>query len=103
MGAERERASQGSKFAAHVHFGSKADIRLSPVDVRYPPKSGHLRSQSVRSPDLRRREAGIIPSEGSPQACHTEEAVATFFGQTVTSSLFRHWTMIGMESVLSPV
>ena len=37
------------------------------------------------------------------QACHTVEALATFFGQTVTSSLFRHWTMIGMESVLSPV
>src|SRR5262249_37479147 len=36
------------------------------------------------------------------QACHTEDARATSFGQTVTSSLLRHWTMIGVESVLSP-
>ena len=27
----------------HVRFGSKADIGLSPIDVRYSPKSGHGR------------------------------------------------------------
>ena len=42
MGAERERASQGSKFAAHVRFGSKADIGLLRADVRFAPESGHV-------------------------------------------------------------
>jgi hypothetical protein len=27
--------------AAHVRFGSKADIELAAADVRYSPKSGH--------------------------------------------------------------
>src|SRR5947209_10063987 len=36
--------------------------------------------------------------------CHTGEALAKSFGQTVTSSLLRHWTMIGTNygSALSP-
>jgi len=35
--------------------------------------------------------------------CHTAEALAKSFGQTVTSSFLRHWTMIGTNSVLRPV
>jgi hypothetical protein len=35
--------------------------------------------------------------------CHTAEAFAKSFGQRVTSSFLRHWTMIGIESVLRPV
>ena len=35
--------------------------------------------------------------------CHTGGAVATALGQTVTSSLLRHWTMIGTDSVFRPV
>jgi hypothetical protein len=31
----------------HVRFGSKADIGLMPVDVRFPPKSGHLSMQPI--------------------------------------------------------
>jgi hypothetical protein len=35
--------------------------------------------------------------------CHTAEALAKSFGQTVTSSFLRHWTIIGTNSVLRPV
>jgi hypothetical protein len=34
--------------ARHVRFGSKADIGLSPVDVRYSPKSGHRHVGNAR-------------------------------------------------------
>jgi hypothetical protein len=34
--------------------------------------------------------------------CHTAEALAKSFGQTVTNSFLRHWTMIGTNSVLRP-
>ena len=34
--------------------------------------------------------------------CHLGGALATSLGQTVTSSLLRHWTMIGTASVLRP-
>jgi hypothetical protein len=35
--------------------------------------------------------------------CHTGEALATACGQTVTSSLLRHWTMISADRVFRPV
>jgi hypothetical protein len=35
--------------------------------------------------------------------CQTGAALATSFGHTVTSSFLRHWTMIGTESMSSPV
>lgn len=35
--------------------------------------------------------------------CHTAVALATTFGQTVTSSLSCHWTMIGPDNVFRPV
>jgi hypothetical protein len=34
---------------------------------------------------------------------HTAEALAKSFGQIVTSSFLRHWTIIGTNSVLRPV
>ena len=71
-----------------LHRRPSSDLGLSVLD-RHVGKFTNTRQDRV--------------ARASPQACQTEEAVATFFGQTVTSSLFRHWTMIGMESVLSPV
>jgi hypothetical protein len=40
MGFKRQFARQQS-CAAHVRFGSKADIRQLGTDVRFTPKSGH--------------------------------------------------------------
>jgi len=43
---QAESAADHSEYtirASNVRFGSKADIGLSPVDVRYSPKSGHGR------------------------------------------------------------
>jgi hypothetical protein len=74
-----------------------------------------LCTQLMSAKGQKRTSAGISPNaqlvqkyrpveydDWIAQACHTEEAWATSFGQTVTSSLLRHWTMIGVESVLSP-
>ena len=36
-------------------------------------------------------------------ACQIASPLANSFGQTVTSSLFRHWTITGTEDLLSPV
>jgi hypothetical protein len=42
--AVNERTGRGrGERTANFRFGSKADIGLSPVDVRYSPKSGHGR------------------------------------------------------------
>jgi hypothetical protein len=48
LGSARDGAKQenliplsGCRDPLNVRFGSKADIGLSPVDVRYSPKSGH--------------------------------------------------------------
>jgi len=40
MGFNRHFAWQQSS-GPNVRFGSKADVGLPPVDVRYSPKSGH--------------------------------------------------------------
>jgi hypothetical protein len=60
------------------------------------------RTNSRQNPD-RRRE--VTPSRHRDDycECHTGGAVATALGQTVTSSLLRHWTMIGTDSVFRPV
>jgi hypothetical protein len=46
----------GNSF--NVRFGSKADIGLSHIDVRYSPKSGHA---SVSWTRLSEREASWLP------------------------------------------
>jgi hypothetical protein len=65
---------------------------------------GHKRTSAGISPNaqLVQKYRRVEYDDWIAQACHTEEAWATSFGQTVTSSLLRHWTMIGVESVLSP-
>jgi hypothetical protein len=86
-----------SRKPCDVRFGSKADIGSSPVDVRYSPKSGHGR-QTVGRP--------LCSNSGHRDdycECHTGGAFAMSFGQTVTSSRLRHWTMIGTKRVLRPV
>jgi hypothetical protein len=40
MGVNDQFALQKSR-TADVRFGSKADIRLPPIDVRFTPESGH--------------------------------------------------------------
>jgi hypothetical protein len=40
MGFRNQFAQQQSE-AAHVRFGSKADIEATPSDVRFAPKSRH--------------------------------------------------------------
>jgi hypothetical protein len=37
------------QLAAYVRFGSKADIGVSPIDVRFTPKSGHQPTYSITS------------------------------------------------------
>ena len=45
----------------------------------------------------------LIPgrAKGAREWSHTGDALATSFGQTVTSSFLRHWTMIGTEAAPS--
>jgi glucose/arabinose dehydrogenase len=50
-----------------------------------------------QGPDPAREISALIHCE-----CHMGDALARSFGQTVTKSLLRHWTMIGSKSVLSP-
>jgi len=40
MGSDRHFAQQQSS-GPNVRFGSKADIGVPPIDVRFTPKSGH--------------------------------------------------------------
>jgi hypothetical protein len=48
VGRERCRASQQNR-AAHVRFGSKAEVKAPDIDVRFTPNSGHD-SDIVRRP-----------------------------------------------------
>jgi hypothetical protein len=41
MGSSSQVAQQ-HRFAADVAYGSKADIGLPAIDVRFTPKSGHV-------------------------------------------------------------
>jgi hypothetical protein len=54
-----------------------------------------------RTPSAERRF--LIPgrAKGAREWSHTGDALATSFGQTVTSSFLRHWTMIGTEAAPS--
>jgi hypothetical protein len=46
MGFKAQFAQQQS-WAAHVRFGSKADMKLCNRDVRFTPKSGHWNSAEM--------------------------------------------------------
>ena len=48
------------------------------------------------------RQIFAFEEASTVHACHLGEALATSRGHTVTSSLLRHWTMIGAASVLRP-
>ena len=65
----------------------KADMCGATKDVRFGPKADIVATSTL----------------DTHCECHTGEALAMSFGQTVTSSFLRHWTMIGTESVLSPL
>src|SRR5262249_10946276 len=58
----------GATDAAHVRFGSKADMCTAPAHVRFTPKSGHemaicdLRSLSV---SLEPKMSALTPKAGS--------------------------------------
>ena len=43
----RGRFAQQQSWAAHVRFGSEADIEALPPDVRFTPKSGHYAPQQI--------------------------------------------------------
>jgi hypothetical protein len=89
LGRELESPPPLQCVAANRRYVPKADI-LALQNRRYN-SSGH---------QLRQRRDFQLETHCE---CHTGEPLATSFGQTVTSSLFRHWTMIGTESVLRPV
>jgi len=45
----RGRFAQQQSWAAHVRFGSEADIEAPSPDVRFTPKSGHALSKGARA------------------------------------------------------
>ena len=65
----------------------KADMCGATKDVRFGPKADIVATSTL----------------DTHCECHTGEALAMSFGQTVTNSFLRHCTMMGTKSVLSPV
>jgi hypothetical protein len=65
-------------------------------DITRCSKPTGSRNQRVGRRSFRQRSATHCK-------CHTGEALAKSFGQTVTNSFLRHCTMIGTKSELSPV
>jgi hypothetical protein len=63
MGFEGQFAGQQSE-AAHVRFGSKADIGACPRDVRFTPKSRHWNSVSKCPLCAKSRHTDMLPSCG---------------------------------------
>ena len=69
-----------------VRFGSKADIGLLPVDVRYSPKSGHRAAHSIISADSRLALDGAYICAPTPEAMDDEATSETRLSKAVRSS-----------------
>jgi hypothetical protein len=57
--------AQQQSWAAHVRFGSKADIDARLFDVRFTPKSGHWRDCSTCA--LKPPDENYVPAPGMKQ------------------------------------
>src|SRR5262245_46971543 len=102
----------------------KADMCSAPAHVCFGPKADSC--SAANSPIIRalrqRTRTASLALTARPRWCllsnqfgfehlhtrythcerHTAEALAKSFGQIVTSSFLRHWTIIGTNSVLRP-
>ena len=90
-----DRSSRSSPASSILVWGKEFnDFALKPYTagalIAMPPGTAHF----VRS----KQQESDRPSGMPDWRC-----LAASFGQTVTSSLLRHWTMIGVGSVLRPV
>jgi hypothetical protein len=92
--------------AAHVRFGSKADIGSASVDIRFTPKSGHqafmttrLKSRAKKRAEIPSAAASALVSQGLLQVGNSSGTTAQ--RPTGSGALFPGW--IHIDTTLSAV